>query len=73
MVQQCLVAFELRVLERPVPTIDLTNLQVVMASLRSDVETILEMRGTKPEGVPIQLADDTLLNALFKIVVEHHP
>ncbi|KAG5586154.1 hypothetical protein H5410_046588 [Solanum commersonii] len=42
-------AFELRVLERPAPAIDLSTLQADIASLRSDVETILDAPSVEPQ------------------------
>ncbi|KAG5590369.1 hypothetical protein H5410_040883 [Solanum commersonii] len=42
-------AFELRVLERPTPAIDLSALQADIASLRSDVETILAAPSIEPQ------------------------
>ena len=47
-VNQRLDAFELQFLSRPSPTIDLTILQEVVASLRTNVDNILEMRGLSP-------------------------
>ena len=38
---QRLDAFDLRVIERPSPTIDLITLQEVVASLRADITTYL--------------------------------
>ncbi|KAG5596525.1 hypothetical protein H5410_037757, partial [Solanum commersonii] len=61
-------AFELRVLERPAPAIDLSALQDNIASLRSDVEAILVAPSVEPQVAPTALADDTLLDALFKSI-----
>ena len=36
-----------------------------MASLRADVDSILEMRGLEPESAPIELAENIILVALF--------
>lgn len=36
-----------------------------MASLHVDVDSILEMRGSEPETAPSELAEDTMLVALF--------
>ena len=69
-VQQCLDAFELRVLARPTPTIDLTTLQAAVEILVSDVYAILEMGGIDPEILLIELAEDKVLDALFKPSVE---
>ena len=52
------------------PTIDLTTLQAAFASLRVDVDAILEIMGTNPESTPIDLAKDMVLYALFRHIVE---
>ena len=36
-----------------------------MASLRADVDYILEMRGAEPETAPVELAENTMFPALF--------
>ncbi|KAG5580536.1 hypothetical protein H5410_051163 [Solanum commersonii] len=61
-------AFELRVLERPAPAIDLSVLQADIASLRSDVEAILAASAVEPQVAPTALADDTVLDALFMVL-----
>ena len=43
-VHQRLDAFELRVLARPAPPVDVSTLQDVVDSLRADIDTILEAR-----------------------------
>ena len=60
-VNQRLDAFELRVLARPAPPVDVSTLQAVVDSLRADIDTILEAR--VPE--PIKPVEDTVLAALF--------
>ena len=60
-VNQRLDAFELRVLDRPAPPVDVSILQAAVDSLRADIDTILEAR--VPESV--QPAEDTVLAALF--------
>ncbi|KAG5632509.1 hypothetical protein H5410_004226 [Solanum commersonii] len=45
-------AFELRVLERPAPAIDLSALQADIASLQSDVEAILAALLVEPQVAP---------------------
>uniref|UniRef100_M1DHT2 Integrase core domain containing protein n=1 Tax=Solanum tuberosum TaxID=4113 RepID=M1DHT2_SOLTU len=64
-INKCLDAFELRVLERPAPTIDLSSFQSELASLRADVDAILATPIVKPHAAPTALADDTMLDALF--------
>ncbi|KAG5614513.1 hypothetical protein H5410_014337, partial [Solanum commersonii] len=58
-------AFEMRVLERPAPAIDLSVLQADIASLRFDVEAILAAPAVKTQVAPTALANDTVLDALF--------
>lgn len=65
-VHQCLYTFELQVLAQSAPTIDITTLSAAVASLRADKDEILERRGTKTESASIELANDTMLHALFK-------
>ena len=43
-IHQRLDAFELRVLARPSPKVDLTTLQAVVESLRADLDTIMDAR-----------------------------
>ncbi|KAG5599606.1 hypothetical protein H5410_030976 [Solanum commersonii] len=47
-INMCLVAFELRVLERPTLTIDLSFFQSELASLRTDVDAILAYPTVEP-------------------------
>ena len=42
-VHQRLDAFELRVLARPAPSVDVSTLQAAVDSLRADIDTILEV------------------------------
>ena len=60
-VHQRLDAFELRVLARPAPLVDVSTLQAAVDSLRADINTILGAR--VPESV--EPAEDTVLAALF--------
>ncbi|XP_069142887.1 uncharacterized protein [Solanum lycopersicum] len=60
-VHQRLDAFELRVLARPAPMVDVSTLQAAVDSLRADTDTILEVR--VPE--PVEPVEDTVLAALF--------
>lgn len=66
-------AFELRVLARPAPTIYLTTLQVVVASLQADVDAILEMRVSEPKSAPVKLTKDKMLVALFTTTIARPP
>ena len=43
-VHQCFDAFELRVLARPAPPVDVSTLQAAIDSLRADIGTILKAR-----------------------------
>ena len=60
-VHQHLDAFELRVLARPAPPVDVSTLQAAVDSLRADIDTILEARVPKP----VETIEDTVLAALF--------
>lgn len=44
-----------------------------LASLRADVDVIFEMLETEPEHAPTNLAEDTVLEALFKAHAETQP
>ena len=65
-VHQLLDVFDLRLLAPPTPTIDLTTLKDVVSCLWANIDTILQMRGTEPESVPIELEEDIALDALLK-------
>ncbi|KAG5610244.1 hypothetical protein H5410_021525 [Solanum commersonii] len=69
-VNKHLDSFELQVLERSTPTIDLSSLQAELASLQTDVDTILAALTIEPQVAPTALADDTVLDALFSGTVE---
>ena len=60
-VHQRLDAFELRVLARPAPPVDVSTLQAAVDSLRADIDTILEARVSEP----VEPVEDTVLAALF--------
>ena len=60
-VHQRLDAFELRVLARPAPPVDVSSLQAAVDSLRADIDTILRARVPKS----VEPAEDTVLEALF--------
>ena len=52
-VNQRLDAFELRVLARPSPPVDMSTLQAAVDSLRADIDTILEARVPESEAPSI--------------------
>ena len=64
-VNQCLDAFELRVLARPAPPVDVSTLQAAVDSLRADIDTIQEARVPESEAPSVEPAEDTVLVALF--------
>uniref|UniRef100_M1DJI3 Integrase core domain containing protein n=1 Tax=Solanum tuberosum TaxID=4113 RepID=M1DJI3_SOLTU len=72
-VNKHLDAFELRVLERSAPAIDLFALQADLASLRTDVDAILAAPSVETQDAPTALADDTVLDALFSGIAEEGP
>ena len=64
-VHQLLDAFELRVLAWPAPQVDVSTLQAVVESLQIDIDMILEARVSESEAPSAELAEDTVLAALF--------
>uniref|UniRef100_M1DVC6 Integrase core domain containing protein n=1 Tax=Solanum tuberosum TaxID=4113 RepID=M1DVC6_SOLTU len=72
-VHKCLNAFELRVLARPAPDTDLSSIRAELASLRADVDAILEIPAYEPEDAPTVLTEDTVLDALFRVDAETQP
>uniref|UniRef100_M1A7F0 Integrase core domain containing protein n=1 Tax=Solanum tuberosum TaxID=4113 RepID=M1A7F0_SOLTU len=72
-VHKCLDAFELRVLARPVPNTDLSSICAELASLRAGVDAILEIPVNELEHAPMVLFEDTVLDALFRVVAETQP
>ena len=64
-VNQCLDAFELRVLALPAPLVDVSALQAAVESLRADIDTILEARVPESEAPSVEPAEDTVRAALF--------
>ena len=64
-VHQRLDAFELRVLARPAPPVDVSTLQAVVDSLRADIDMILEARVPESEAPFVEPTEDTVLAALF--------
>lgn len=59
-------AFELRVLERSSPTVDVNTLQKEIESLCADITGLLSPPKTEPESAPTESIDDTMLSALFR-------
>ena len=64
-VHQRLDAFELRVLARPAPPVDVSTLQAAVDSLRADIDMILEARVPESEAPSVEPAEDTVMAALF--------
>uniref|UniRef100_M1DNC9 Integrase core domain containing protein n=1 Tax=Solanum tuberosum TaxID=4113 RepID=M1DNC9_SOLTU len=64
-IHKCLDAFELRVLERPAHTTDLSSFRTELTSLWEDLDAIIVPSTDKPESAPNVLADDTVLGALY--------
>ncbi|XP_069150291.1 uncharacterized protein [Solanum lycopersicum] len=64
-VNQRLDAFELRVLARPAPPVDVSTLQAAVDSRRADIDTILEARVPESETPSVEPAEDTVLATLF--------
>ena len=60
-----LYAFELRVLARPAPPVDVSTLRVAVDSLCIDIDMILEATVPESEAPSIEPAEETLLAALF--------
>uniref|UniRef100_M1DMJ3 Integrase core domain containing protein n=1 Tax=Solanum tuberosum TaxID=4113 RepID=M1DMJ3_SOLTU len=72
-VNKRLDAFELRVFEQPVLTIDLSSLRTNLANLRADIDDILATPAVKPPATPTAWTDDTVLDALFRGIAEEKP
>lgn len=68
-VHKCLDAFELRVLSRQTPTTNLNTIQADFAILQANIGASLDIRGIEKESAPTDLAKDTVLEALFKVLV----
>ncbi|XP_069152820.1 uncharacterized protein [Solanum lycopersicum] len=64
-VNQRLDTFELRVLARPAPLVDVSTLQAAIDSLRADIDTILEARVPESEAPSVEPVEDIVLAALF--------
>ena len=61
-------AFELRVLARPAPPVDVSTLQAAVDSLRADIDTILEAKVRESKDNSVEPAEDTVLAALFTTI-----
>ena len=64
-VHQRFEAFELRVLARPAPHVDLSTLHAAFESLRADIDMILEAMVPEYEAPSAEHAEDTAMAALF--------
>ena len=64
-VHQRLDAFELRVLARKNPQVDMSTLQAAVKSLRADIDMILEARVPESEASSAEPAKDIVMAALF--------
>ena len=64
-VHQRLDAFELRVLARPAPPVDVSTLKDVVDSVRANIDTILEARVPEFEAPFVEPAEDTVFASLF--------
>ena len=64
-VHQRLDIFELWVLARPAPPLDVLTLQDVVDSLRADIDMILEARVPESEAPSAEPAEETVMAALF--------
>uniref|UniRef100_M1DIH2 Integrase core domain containing protein n=1 Tax=Solanum tuberosum TaxID=4113 RepID=M1DIH2_SOLTU len=58
-------AFELRVLERPTPTTDVSAFRTELSSLQTDLDTLLAPPETEPESASTTSIDNMMLDALF--------
>ena len=64
-VHKRLYGFKLRVLACPSPLVDVSTLQDAVDSLRADIDMILEARVPEFEAPSADLAEDTVMAALF--------
>uniref|UniRef100_M1DNG6 Integrase core domain containing protein n=1 Tax=Solanum tuberosum TaxID=4113 RepID=M1DNG6_SOLTU len=64
-VHKRLDAFELRVWERPSPTIDVTTFQTKLARLWADVDALLSPAKVVPECTPEVKEDEVVMTFLF--------
>ena len=66
-VQQYLDAFELQVLARPAPLVDVSTLQSAVDSFRADIDMTLEARVPEYKAPFSERGEDTVMVALFSI------
>ena len=64
-VHQHLNAFELRVLARPDPQVDVSTLQAAVDSLRADIDTILKARVPDSKAPSAEPSENIVMVALF--------
>uniref|UniRef100_M1DEC9 Integrase core domain containing protein n=1 Tax=Solanum tuberosum TaxID=4113 RepID=M1DEC9_SOLTU len=64
-IHQRLDAFEIRVLEQPAHTTDVSVFQTELASLRADLDALLARPETEPRSAPMTPVDNTMLDSLF--------
>ena len=64
-VHRRLEAFELWVLARPAPLVDVLTLQAAVDSLRANIDTILEARVPESVAPSVEPTEDTVLADLF--------
>ncbi|KAK4737545.1 hypothetical protein R3W88_001242 [Solanum pinnatisectum] len=64
-VNKRLDAFQLRVLERPVPTTYISYFWTKLDSLQANLDVILALPMDMPESAPTAPVDDTVLDALY--------
>ena len=64
-VHQRLDAFELRVLARPAPPVDVSTLQAAVHHFRANIYMILEARVPEFEAPSADPAEDTVMAAVF--------
>ena len=64
-VHQRLDTFELRMLSRPTPPVDVSTLQAAVDSLCKDIDMILEAMVPEFEAPFAEPAEDTVMAALF--------
>ena len=64
-VHQRLDAFEVRVLARPAPLVDVSTLQAAVETLRADIDMILAARVPESEAPSAEPTEDTVMAALF--------
>ena len=70
---QCQDTFELCVLDRPAPQVDLSTLQAAVECLRANLDTILEARVTKSKALSAEPAEDTIFVTLFSTIAVQPP